>query len=451
MVNNKENKYGKINFRWTPTENLDISFITTKFKRDDGSNNLNILYAPKEVTNNLEGYNKVDVLSHSLKIEYNFDNYNFESITTKRDYDMIFQNDFDFSNVTKMHQKKSSYTDSLAQEFRVSKKDDTFTWLLGIYGDDEDSGFHTIQDKLTGAGLIHVNAIQDLTSKTLGIFAHSTYYVNQKIALVTGIRYDKVDKTLKEKANNIDIKDSFSEISPKFSLKYKINKDVMTFFTIAKGFNPGGFNPHATHSDKKSFGSEKLISYEVGLKSSLFDNKITLNSTIYFIDISSLQTVHYINMSNFYMSNAAKGTSKGFEVELQAKATNEISLFTNFGYNDITFGNFSDIKGDYSGNVKPYAPKYNFSIGAQYRDASGYYARGDITGYGKMYTDNKNIYERKAYELVNVKIGYEKNNFDIYLYGKNIFDTNYDTHGFSNKFTVYSDPREIGVQLAYRF
>lgn len=450
-INHKEQQYGKVHLRYTPSENLDMSFISTKSKRDDGANNNNLLYAQKEVTSNLEGYNKTDVISNSLKVQYTYDNYLFESITSKRDYDMHFQNDFDFSSATKFHLNKSNYTDTISQEFRLSNEDATLSWLLGLYADDEESGFHTIMDKMTPNGLMNINTTQDMTSKSLGVFAHSKYSINEKLSLITGVRYDKVNKTLVESAKNIDLDANFHEISPKVSLEYFINKNTMTYTTIAKGFNPGGFNPHATDSSKKDFGSEKLTSYELGVKSSLLNNQITINSAVYYIDLSNIQTVHYESVSNFYMTNAAKGVSKGIELELQAKPTDNINLFANYGYNHITFRNFSDANGDYSGNTKPYAPKYNYSVGTQYRADNGYYARADVVGYGKMYTDNANKFERKAYSLVNAKIGYEMDTLDVYLYGKNIFDKDYSAHGFSGKFTVYSEPKELGVQLAYRF
>ena len=450
-VNDKDKKFGRIHFRYTPNDNLDISFISTKSKRDDGSNNLNLINKPREVNSNIEGYNRSDVTSHALKLEYKWDKYSFESITSKRDYDMVFQNDFDYTNATKFHQTKSNYTDTITQELRLNKQDDTFSWLLGLYGDDEESGYHAIQDKATPNGLKTFDSVQDLTSKSLGIFAHSKYNISPKISLVTGLRYDKVDVTLKEEAKNINMEDTYKEFSPKVSLEYKINKDIMTYTTIAKGFNPGGFNPHSTDSGKKSFGSEKLISYELGIKSAFLDNKVTLNGAIFYMDLGNLQAVHYVNPTEFYMSNIATGTSQGLEFELKAQATNNITLFANYGYTDASFDEFRDSKGDYSGNMKPYAPKYNYSIGGQYRGDNGYYIRADVVGYGKMYTDNANKFARDAYELVNAKIGYEMDKLDIYLYGKNIFDKNYDIHGFSNRFTIYSEPREVGVQLAYRF
>jgi len=154
---------------------------------------------------------------------------------------------------------------------------------------------------------------------------------------------------------------------------------------------------------------------------------------------------------DFYISNKAEATSKGFEIELTAKPSDSIKVFANYGYNDITFDKFKNAKGDYKGNTKPFAPKYNYGFGGVYRMQKGYFVSADMVGYGKIYLDNANKKERKAYNLVNTKIGYETENFDIYLYGKNIFDKDYSTHEFAEFYEIYSEPKEIGLQVSYRF
>jgi iron complex outermembrane receptor protein len=69
-----------------------------------------------------------------------------------------------------------------------------------------------------------------------------------------------------------------------------------------------------------------------------------------------------------------------------------------------------------------------------------------------MYLDTANEYKRDAYELVNAKVGYEAEHYDIYLYAKNIFDKEHDLLGHQGgSYDIYSDPRKIGVQLTYRF
>lgn len=153
-----------------------------------------------------------------------------------------------------------------------------------------------------------------------------------------------------------------------------------------------------------------------------------------------------------YITNAATALSYGAELEMQVKITPELTLSGTFGYTNVEFDKFQDELGDYSGNKAPNAPKYTFSIGGQYRARKGFYAGVDLVGYGEMYLDTANTYLRDAYQLLNAKVGYEAGNWDIYLYGKNIFDEDYTMDGFGGEyFKVYSDPRKIGLKLTYRF
>lgn len=69
-----------------------------------------------------------------------------------------------------------------------------------------------------------------------------------------------------------------------------------------------------------------------------------------------------------------------------------------------------------------------------------------------MYLDKANQYTCDAHQIVNVKIGYETERFDIYLFGRNIFDEEYDRVGASGGYyTAYSNPGKVGLTLNYRF
>jgi iron complex outermembrane receptor protein len=129
-----------------------------------------------------------------------------------------------------------------------------------------------------------------------------------------------------------------------------------------------------------------------------------------------------------------------------------LTVTAGFGYCDIEFDEFQDSLGNYEGNKNPYAPDYTFNLGAQYRHENGFYARAEMVGYGKMYLDKANEYSQDAHQLVNAKIGYETEHFDIYLYGENVFDAEHDAYGYyGGYYVVYGDPREIGLKLVYRF
>jgi len=447
-INDKKSKYGKINLRYTPNDKLDISLISSKLKREDGGANTTKIYGSKIVDSNNEDYINGDDLLNSLKIDYDLGKYKFESITTYRDYDWDFKQDFDFTQQTINHIAKTNKKKELTQELRLNHITDNYSWLGGIYGDDKTNDWKITYERANGIKKDN----QDSSSKSIGLFTNLNYDINDKFGVVAGLRYDKSNKKLTTLSNNKNYESDFSEVSPKLSFEYKFAKQNLLYTTIAKGYNSGGFNVHASDTNKKNYDEEKLISYEIGLKTKLLEDKLVLNSAIYQMDIDNLQVQNYINSKSFYVTNAAKAKSKGFEVELNARVTQNINLFANYGYTRITFDNFNDAKGNYDGKYKPFSPKYNYSIGGKYRADNGYFARADLVGYGDMYLDNANSLKRDAYNIINAKIGYEKNNYEIYLYGKNIFDKDYTSHGFANgNLAVYSEPREVGVQLAYRF
>jgi iron complex outermembrane receptor protein len=172
----------------------------------------------------------------------------------------------------------------------------------------------------------------------------------------------------------------------------------------------------------------------------------------YFMDITDMQVQESITPALVYTTNAGEAHAIGFELDMFFNAGNGFSMNAGFGYNDIEFEEFSDASGDYKGNRPPFMPEYTFNLGAQYRHATGIYAGADVVGVGKMYFDKANEFSRDPYALVNAKMGYEMGSFDVYLCAKNLFDENYDSEGYQSGFyTFYGDPREIGLQLTYRF
>lgn len=165
-----------------------------------------------------------------------------------------------------------------------------------------------------------------------------------------------------------------------------------------------------------------------------------------------MQVRQYESPTVGYISNAGSATSKGFELETIFKATEGLSFFANLGYTDIKYDKYKDSLGDYSGNRGQFAPKFDYYAGVKYRNTMGIFAQFDANGQSSFYTDKENKYKNSGYTLLNAKVGYESDNFEIYLYCNNITDKKYDIDGFfGGSFVVVSPPREIGLELAYRF
>jgi len=459
-VGDREDTYGKINIRATPNDNLDISLISSIVKYNDGDVLINSKYAQdKEVQSDFESYNKSTTSLTSLKVAYDINNYKFESITAYRKYKDNAQQDWDFSNTNDpnyqytWHEKRSdkNYAETTSQEFHLSSESDKVSWLTGIYADKDRLNFHS--EEVDSSYLMQ----DPIKSTSIGLFGHLTYNLDEKLALLTGIRYDKENKE-HELYNE---KKEFSATSPKLAVNYNLSQNSMFFASVTKGYRAGGFNSSSTQEAKHSFEQESLLSYEIGTKNQLLDNKLLLNLSLYYMDISDMQVKTAINPYSGYTSNAAEATSQGLEVELNYNVTDNFTFFTTASVNKSKFEDFKDNTFDssgtvtgtvnYKGNDNIYSPKYTYNLGFTYRADQGYFVRADLSGFSSMYTDKENTNKVDGYRLVDTKIGYEQDSYEFYLYGKNIFDKEHNIEGYNNDYTIYSEPREIGVQLAYRF
>lgn len=449
-VNYKDSDYAKLQFRYTPTDNLDISLIGSKHENNDGAFDWALSEQDDPISEaNLEGLSKTRTKMLALNIDYNLDNdTKIKSITSIRKYNDYTETDTDFTSATIRHLYKDAEFNTLSQEFRYETQFNDIKIVSGLYLDKTDDDWNVKFVKANGTS----STLQEMESNSIGVFSNIIYPITDKWTLNTGLRYDRENKKKIIKAMDIYLDNDWSNISPKLSLQYDLSKDEMLYAVVAKGYRAGGFS-HLGVEGKTSYDEENLISYELGYKAMFLNDSIKLNTSIYYMDISDMQVEEVLMPGVTYMVNAASATSQGIELEFEAMLNNEFTVFSNAGYNKTTFDKFEDLSGDYSGNYNSYAPKYNFNIGTQYRNNKGYYARVELNGYGKTYYDKENKYSKNAYELVNTKIGYETDSFDIYLYANNLFDKKHDATNsyFNGKLTIYKESREFGVKLAYRF
>ncbi|WP_321494223.1 TonB-dependent receptor [uncultured Desulfobacter sp.] len=458
-ADDREHWFGRAHLRWTPADQLDISFIASQLQYNGGAAHMNWgeygalaygLPSPeyRKVSSNLQGENNGSDQSQSLKIDFEInDAFELTSVTSRRVYDDEATSDFDFTSATLMHTKKDNQFSTLSQELRLSYDNGGVKWVAGVYGDKEEMNY----DVEMAYGSMTSTTDRDIDGSSYAVFTNLTWPLSRQFSLVGGLRYETTEKDFQDHINAKDADDSWDAVTPKLALEYRPLPGTMTYLSVSKGYRAGGFNFQATDEQYYTFDEEDLWSYEIGVKNTLFNNRLIVNASIYKMDISDMQVSEKISSLVSYITNAAEATGKGVELELVGKITTGLTMTAGFGYTQIEFDEFKDSDGDYQGNKTTYAPEYTFNIGAQYRWENGFYARADLIGYGDMYFDKANKYKRDAYEIVNAKIGYETEHFDVYLYGKNIFDEKYDSYGYySGYYTIYSDPGEVGLQVTYR-
>ncbi len=276
------------------------------------------------------------------------DKLSLTSITTHRTYDEDTANDFDFSNddTQKFHMTKDSTFKTLSQEVRANYENKDFKVVSGIFLAKEDFDMGKGVDAYWMTNV--KTTLEDVNSDSMGLFSHITYNVNEKLSVLGGLRYDKIEQTYKSSSETID--NDESEISPKIGLTYDLKENMMSYVTISKGYKEGGFNTFAPAGYSKTFDKETLYSYEVGLKGSTMNGRLIYDTAIYYMNIKDMQVDVYYDAWSFTKTNAAKATSMGIETSLNFQATDTVNLFGGFSYNDATFDEYHNGLKDYSGN-----------------------------------------------------------------------------------------------------
>jgi len=459
-VDDREYASGRGQLRWTPTDDWDISLTASRRRDDNGAARMNLTAAgaammrvavpeDRKVSSGLKAYEKPETDSQSLKVAYDLSKeLTLTSITSHWLYKDKAAEDFDFSAATIFETHKKNQYRTINEELRLDYSTDRLKWLMGLYFESSKKDFD-----------YHVNSIvpamrnvtrRSIDGHTYAAFANANYTLTDKFGLVAGLRYEREKQEFEDHLGGRKADTSWGAWSPKLALEYRIVPEVMSYVSVSKGYRSGGFN-WAT-PNVLSYDQEELWSYEIGIKSGFLDNRLIVNGAVYYMDISDMQVEEAVTPGNVYTTNAAKATSRGFELEANYLVMKGLRVNAGYGYTDITFDSFADAAGDHKGNRVPFAPEHTFNVGASYRHDSGVYVGGDVVGCGKMYFDKTNRNARDAYTLVNAKVGYETEHFDGYLYAKNLFDEKYDSTGYMDgMYTIYSDPREIGIQAVYRF
>jgi iron complex outermembrane receptor protein len=461
-VDDKEHWYGRAHLRWTPTDRLDISLIASMLRYDDDAPSMSLAelgagrfrlppFEDRKVSPNLRDGNRAREETQALKIEYGItDAMTLTSVTSRREYQDRSVVDWDCSPMTLMHGDKDNTYTKISQELRLDSSSDKLKWLVGLYYDHD----HNEVDMVTSSivpGMASTKS-RDFRGESYAVFGQLDYALTSKLHLIGGLRYELQEQEYEDNIADSRTDETWDEFAPKVALEYHFTPEWMAYASISKGYRSGGFNIVSTDSRFLTYDEEKLWSYELGWKSLFWNNRLQLNGAVFYMDITDMQVNEAVSPMESHLTNAAEASAIGVELEVAARVYRGLTLSAGFGYTDLEFDKFEDALGDYSGNRNPYAPEYTFNLGAQYRSARGIYARVDLIGCGKMYFDKGNDYSRSAYEVVNAKLGYETEHVDIYLYGKNIFDEEYDSNGYYDGFyVIYSDPGEVGLQVTCRF
>lgn len=344
---------------------------------------------------------------HSLtvKAEWDGEPFIFTSVTGYQHDELGETRDFDATSFDLVDQIVEQESDSFSQELRLTSTpggaftfDDNLEWLVGAFYSHDDAerldgysvGADSIISFLATAGLPPFIRSEDrteveLTTDSVALFGQGTLALTDKLSLTLGLRYSEDRKDFTYRATtptlglppvlaDFTIEDElkFTSTDPRVTLDYAVDENILVYATYSEGYKSGGVQ--YANSDpvlaSQTFKPERLTSYELGIKSRLFEDRVQVNASTFFYEYEDQQILNVISVNGVptgFTENAGSSELKGLDLEVQAALTQTLTGTLNYSFLDSEFTAFDSISGvDLTGNELPRAPKHAIKTGLNY-------------------------------------------------------------------------------------
>lgn len=433
----------------------------------------------KHVSYDVPTKSTIEDNSQSLRVEYDFSGYKFDSITThkKIEVDAVYDSDFgvdpNYAGLTMFDENED---ETWAQELRLSAgRADEFRWTCGVYGDlgNRKQGPYGQQFYDPGMGMaFEQDAHSEQDSYTMAAFGQIMAPLGAGFELTLGARLQRLHKELDldmyyqavGAAPNLFYSmhgdKTWNAFLPKAALSYAINDEWTTYVSYSHGYMPGGFNYFAMQgsADANSFKPEKSKNYELGLKGDY--DSLRIAAALFYMDIDDIHVYKTIGSgagAMYVTDNAKKAHSYGAELEVTYLPVDTLELSGSVCVTKAKYDEYDAGTTNFDGEDIEQTPSHVIRLSAAYHHPCGFYARADARHYGSrsFYDDvNKSFDEADAYTIVDSRIGYRFDSFDVYGYVKNLTDEEYVTAFRSNgmaSIVGVGAPRTIGAGVMYYF
>lgn len=468
-IDNRGSWFGKTQFLWTPTKQLEVRLIIAGETARDGDYALNdvaqLRATPRQSARDFGGFTKRDVLMPTLQVTWHGDSFDFTSTTGLVWWKTQDVTDLDYStfnfipgNTFLLRNNRQQQT-TWSQEFRFSNpknvpitlSDSAFvTWQAGAFFFDQTYHQTTAQSQDNVFFPVFIPANTTTTSAALhdqgmGLYAQSTLTAWKKLDITAGLRWDYEHKQADLSASRNPIAPPFlpsldassrtaktySQVTPQASIAYRFTPGLMAYAGFSGGYKAGGFNT-ASVTGRTSYDLERSWNYEIGLKGRALQDKLGFQLAAFYTDWRNLQlnTPNAASLATFDVINAGNAVSKGLELSANYQATSSWTVFGSAGLQTARFLSGSiDSGAAIGGNKVPYTPNYTAAVGSQYNWELSHgwtlYARGDVNFLGGFVYDSSNAAGQGAYTLANFRVGVRRESWYSEFFVNNAFNTRY--------------------------
>lgn len=449
------------------------------------------------LSNDQPDENNRDTYSATLTQNLNIGAGDIVSITNYREYDNTLYSDDDGTTAILLQTRRKSNQHQFSQELRLhTDLSDSIKLVVG--------GFYFNQAYTLAQGgkldgfLRGLGQPQTQRQKNWSISSFGQMYADltDKLRLQAGLRYSYERTTATSTTANTFTtspgglssfddplipgslilasgKKGWSNIGYKVGVDYQLKPTMLAYGYYARGFKSGGFTGRiAQPADLGPYDPEHLDTFEVGLKTDLFDRRVRFNLSAFYNIYKNMQVVQNLTFPNGQNSasirNAGRANTRGAELELTIVPADGLTLTGALAYLDayytrydtfvIDAGSGQTVPVSFAGNDLMNSPKWNAMAGFSWTRPVG---PGNVTATGQYsYTSSKftaftdlPTEKVKPVNLVNATLGWAPTGeaWSVGVWARNLLNEKY----YGQKLTLtgigtlasFGNPREFGVDL----
>ncbi len=424
-------------------------------------------------------------------------------VTTHADVGLTIKHEFDDFSLTSItgfqHNKLTSRTESndvlvpslfptvgsnvwlggdeekiFSQEVRLnSMEGDDIRWVVGAslnYSDLDHSCMAPQCAPFPYSGLVTTNT--NLRALNIGLFGDASIPLGEQWEVSFGGRVSHDDIEVK-KYNDLQIASLTGSndadetyLTGRLALAYKWNDAAQSYVSIARGHGMKIF-PLFSYPENgvvaDAYPAGETWSYEIGTKASLFDNRLELDGSVFYNDVKNGVLSFFNPGVGGFTTTFQSYETYGSELQARAAITDGLSLTAGIGYTHTRLGS-DGASSMFAGNRVPNIPEWSISAGLAYEtDAEVVGLPGSLNASvdyqykSSRSADVQSTFDLAAYHVVNARIGWKNvgDDFEIYGFGRNLFDERYETYGaagfFGSQLVSVSQGRVLGVGISKSF
>ena len=426
----------------------------------------------------------------AASFETAFEGFKLHSYTSYSDVDLFYDGDYlsffpvvdNYGKIPATSQEMIRASKALNEELRLvsSNSNSKLNWNLGLFyqninSDWDTSAFHN-QDP---TDLKYTNTTKQILTaddnklNSIGIFGFLEYDITEKFNISAGVRNEWETLENKENVSSVESKISYSVFQPKLSASYKLVENKMLYISYSKGFRSGGYNSIeiVAKGIKKVIDPEFTNNFEAGVKTSFLDNRFIFNLA-YFNTVFQNQQVYRFGIKGgrtvLGTINYKESKASGFEIDTKLRLTKYLDILGGVSFINTKITKAFDISA--IDNKIPFVPQSSYYIGLftnfKLGEQSKLSANVNIENKGKKYwfaDDTFGVDQEKVFQnpftLVNTKLIYNVKDFTVGVWGKNVFNTQYNEEWWPvsvfgpkmGDIRIPSRPATYGIELSYKF